>query len=324
MDLSQSIVSKLVPKFRGRKILVIGDFILDHFVWGDVERISPEAPVPVVDVREESYRLGGALNVAANLAALGAKPSAVGILGEDVFADQVRRLAESNGITLKAVTSLDRPTIRKTRILGGSQQMVRIDREVRGKPDAETIAGLMRYILDSLKSTNAIIVSDYAKGVIQKTVLNGFVPKANHAGIPIVADPKVQNFWSFRNVTLLTPNTKEAGEALDRKLKTEADIESAGRAILNRLHLKALLITRGEHGMSLIEPHNRVTHIPTRAQEVFDVTGAGDTVTAVTALGLAAGLSMHLSLELANLAAGIVVGKVGTAVVTPQELIAAV
>lgn len=321
MKLSRSIVSKTMLKFRGRRVLVIGDFILDHFVWGDVERISPEAPVPVVDVREESYRLGGALNVAANLAALGAKPTAVGILGEDGFADQVRRLAESKGIALKAVTSLDRPTIRKTRIVGGAQQMVRIDREVRGRPDAETVHGMIRHITESLKNTQAVVISDYAKGVVQRAVLKALVPKANHAGVPIVVDPKVQNFWLYQHVTLLTPNTKEAGESIGRKLKTEADLEAAGKTIIKRLHLKALLITRGEHGMSLIEADDRVTHIPTRAQEVFDVTGAGDTVTAVTGLGLAAGLDIRMALELANLAAGIVVGKVGTAVVSPQELI---
>lgn len=324
MKLSKSVVSKILDKIRGRRVLVVGDLILDHFVWGGVERISPEAPVPVVEVREESYRLGGALNVAANIAALGAKPTAVGLLGQDGFADQVRRLCESTGIVLKAVISSDRPTIRKTRIIAGSQQMVRIDREHRGKLDPECQKEIYSHILGSLKETDAVIFSDYAKGVVTPHILKPAVNQARRLRLPIVADPKIQNFWAFQNVTLLTPNTKEAGESLGRKLKTQEEIETAGKLIRKKLNLRALLITRGEHGMSLFEAANRVTHVPTRAQEVFDVTGAGDTVTAVCGLVLAAGLDLRTALEIANLAAGIVVGKIGTAVASPGEILDAV
>lgn len=328
MKLNRSAIAKILSKFQGRRVLVLGDFILDHYVWGGVERISPEAPVPVVEVREESYRLGGALNVAANIASLGAKPTAVGILGEDGFADQVRRQCEAAGIALNAITSLDRPTIRKTRIIAGSQQMVRIDRETRGKIDPDSLRDLSHCLSVSLKSTDAVIFSDYGKGVVNPQILRSTVPLALKAKLPIVADPKLQNFWSYRKVTLMTPNTKEAGESIGRKLKTEAEIESAGKKIRKKLDLRALLITRGEHGMSLFEAVNggadRVTHIPTRAREVFDVTGAGDTVTAVCGLALAAGLDLRTTLEIANLAAGIVVGKIGTAVVTPREILDAV
>ena len=324
MKLSKAVVSKILAKIRGRRVLVVGDLILDHFVWGGVERISPEAPVPIVEVREESYRLGGALNVAANIAALGAKPTAVGLLGQDGFADQVRRQCESTGIVLKAVISNDRPTIRKTRIIAGSQQMVRIDREVRGKLDAESQKEISRHVLDSLKETDAVIFSDYAKGVVTPQILKPAVAQAIRANLPIVADPKIQNFWAFQKVTLLTPNTKEAGESLGRKLKTQGEIEAAGKLIRKKLNLKAVLITRGEQGMSLFETGDRVTHIPTRAQEVFDVTGAGDTVTAVCGLVLAAGLDLRTALEIANLAAGVVVGKIGTAVASPDEILAAV
>lgn len=327
MKLSRSLVSKILAKFQGRRVLVVGDFILDHYVWGGVERISPEAPVPVVDVREESYRLGGALNVAANMAALGAKPSAVGILGEDGFADQVRKQCETTGILLKAATSLDRPTIRKTRIIAGSQQMVRIDREIRGKPDPECLRELLRNLSSALKSADAVVFSDYGKGVVHPRILKPTVQQALKAKLPIVADPKLQNFWSYHHVTLLTPNTKEAGESLGRKLKTEAEIESAGKTIRKKLGLRALLITRGEQGMSLFESaggRDRVTHVPTRAREVFDVTGAGDTVTAMCGLALASGLDLRTALELANLAAGIVVGKIGTAVASPREILDAI
>lgn len=324
MKLSRATVSKILSKFQERKVLVVGDLILDHFVWGGVDRISPEAPVPIVEVREESYRLGGALNVAANMAALGAKPTIVGILGEDNFADQVRKLCESVGIVLKAATSMDRPTIHKTRIIAGGQQMVRIDREVIGKPDAELGRDLDRKIAASINSAEALIFSDYGKGVIHRNMLKSAIPRAVKSKLPVVADPKMQNFWLYRNATLMTPNTKEAGESLGRKLRTQPDIESAGKLIRRRLGLQALLITRGEQGMSLFESNNSVTHIPTRAREVFDVTGAGDTVTAVCGLALAAGLDLRSALELANLAAGIAVGKIGTAVVSAREILDAI
>lgn len=324
MKLTKSAVSKILGQFKGRKVLVVGDLILDHFVWGDVERISPEAPVPVVDVREESYRLGGALNVAANIAGLGGVPTAVGIMGEDAFADQVRKLCGSIGIDLKAVTTFDRPTTRKTRIIAGSQQMVRIDREVRGTPDADALKDLSRVIQGSMSSSQAVVFSDYAKGVISTRLLRPCIEAARASKRPVIVDPKIQNFWAYRGVTLMTPNTKEAGESIGKRLKTQAEIEAAGKVIRRRLGLHALLITRGEQGMSLFEASGAVTHIPTRAQEVFDVTGAGDTVTAVCALALASGLDLHTSLEVANLAAGVVVGKIGTAVVSPQEILAAV
>ncbi|OGH56314.1 MAG: hypothetical protein A3G34_06475 [Candidatus Lindowbacteria bacterium RIFCSPLOWO2_12_FULL_62_27] len=324
MKLTRTAVSKILARFQNRRVLVVGDFILDHYVWGGVERISPEAPVPVVEVREESYRLGGALNVAANIAALAGRPTAIGVLGEDGFADQVRKQCESIGIVLRASMSLDRPTIRKTRVIAGSQQMVRIDREVRGRPEAETIESMCRSLVEAMKSTDAIVISDYGKGAICQPVLNRLIRHAGRLNLPVVADPKLQNFWSYQKVTLLTPNTKEAGESLGRKLRTQAEIESAGKTIRKKLNLHALLITRGEQGMSLFEPNNRVTHIQTRAREVFDVTGAGDTVTAVCGLALAAGLDLRTGLEIANLAAGIVVGKIGTAVASPKEILEAV
>ena len=314
----------MLAKFQGRNVLVAGDLILDHFVWGGVERISPEAPVPIVEVREESYRLGGALNVAANMAALGARPTAVGILGQDAFADQVRKQCESAGISLKAITSLDRPTIRKTRVIAGGQQMVRIDREISGKPDPDVCSEIQRHIFDSLKTTEALVFSDYGKGVLNRNTIKPAIQRTLKLKLPIVADPKIQNFWAYQHVTLLTPNTKEAGESIGRRLKTQADFESAGKLIRKKLDLRALLITRGEHGMSLFESDNRATHIPTRAREVFDVTGAGDTVTAVCGLALAADLDLRAALELANLAAGIVVGKIGTAVASSREILDAV
>ena len=324
MKLNRKALSGILSGFEGRRVLVIGDFILDHFVWGGVERISPEAPVPVVEVLEESYRLGGALNVAANMAALGAKPTAVGILGVDTHADQVRRLSQAAGIALKDITSMDRPTIRKSRVIAGGQQMVRIDREIRGKAEPEVDRDLAKTISESMKKAEAVVFSDYGKGVIHRQILKPAILQALKLGLPCIADPKLQNFWSYLRVTLLTPNIKEAGESLGRKLKTQNEIEVAGKLIRKKLDLKALLITRGEQGMSLFEQNNRVTHMPTRAKEVFDVTGAGDTVTAVTALALAAGTELRVALEIANLAAGVVVGKIGTAVVTPKEILDAI
>lgn len=280
--------------------------------------------MPVLEVREESYRLGGALNVAANLAAMGAKPTAIGVLGEDAFADEVRKLAESQGIRLKAAASVDRPTIRKTRIIAGGQQLARIDREIRSKLEPDMTRDLGRHIAESLKESDAVIFSDYGKGVVSRSILKPVIQSASKSRLPVVVDPKIQNFWSYHHATLMTPNTKEVGEAIGRKLKTQAEIESAGRAVRRRLKLKALLITRGEQGMSLFEEDDRVTHVPTRAREVFDVTGAGDTVTAVCGLSLAAGVDLHSGMEIANLAAGIVVGKIGTAVASSREILAAV
>ncbi|MBI4178783.1 D-glycero-beta-D-manno-heptose-7-phosphate kinase [bacterium] len=320
---SRAAAAKILARFSGRKVLVIGDFILDHFVWGGVERISPEAPVPVVDVREESYRLGGALNVAANLAALGALPTAVGILGRDGFADEIRRICEGGGVLLADVAVPDRATIRKTRVISGSHQLVRIDRELRDPHSPEIQRELARNVEESLKGAEAVVFSDYAKGVVSRKLIATAVRIARKFRLPIVADPKLQNFWSYKGVTLLTPNTKEVGEALGKKLKNEGEIEAGGRLVLRRLGLKALLITRGEQGMSLFEKQNRVTHLPTRAREVFDVTGAGDTVTAVCGAALAAGVDLRAGMEIANLAAGVSVGKIGTAVCTPREILAA-
>lgn len=322
MDIRRDELTKLFSRSPASTFVVVGDFILDHYVWGPVNRISPEAPVPVVEVSEETYRLGGALNVAANFAALGARVSAVGVLGRDFGAETIDRLCSERGIELAGRRDPQINTIRKTRVIAQSQQLMRIDRHDRQQLPEDALRAVQSAGIEKISKASAVVLSDYGKGVLDKPVLKVLLAEASRRNIPCVVDPKIEHFWEYTGATMLTPNTKEAGAAVGRKLRTERDIVDAGNEILKRLNLKSLLITRGEQGMSVFEPGREPAHIPTRAREVFDVTGAGDTVTTVAALCLALGLSCRQSAEVANAAAGVVVGKIGTSTLTPDELLA--
>jgi D-beta-D-heptose 7-phosphate kinase/D-beta-D-heptose 1-phosphate adenosyltransferase len=311
---------ELLGRFTDRTILVVGDLMLDEFTWGQVRRISPEAPVPVVEVDRETYRLGGCANVAANIRALGGNPKTIAVVGRDAPADRLRALmAELAVETSGLVEDRQRRTTLKTRIIAHGQQVVRADREDRSAiPDA-VVDQLAGRFLDEMSSAEAVVVSDYDKGVVNAGLLGRILPEAGRVGLPVFLDPKVHHADYYKGATLITPNHREAELLSGMAIRSASDLEAAGRSLLERFSCPYLLITRGEDGMTLFgdgAPH----HIPASAREVFDVTGAGDTVIATLALAYAGGGTIEESAWLANDAAGVVVGKVGTATLTREEL----
>ncbi len=315
-------LSDAVRRFRNQRILVIGDVMLDRFVWGSVSRISPEAPVPVVEIREETTCLGGAANVAANIRALGAVPIPVGVIGDDFEGRRLRHEFRLLGAPVAGlVLDRARATSVKTRIVAHHQQVCRTDREDRTPISPTLHRKIVSRFRNLLQSCAAVVVSDYAKGLISPSLLKEILPMARASGKIVCIDPKLKELAAYRPATAITPNTLEAERASGMTISTKQDLLRAGRKILRSLRVDYLLITRGEEGMALFQGGSRVTHIPTVAREVFDVTGAGDTVISTLTLGLAAGLPILQAAVLANVAAGIVVGKLGTATVTPDELI---
>jgi D-glycero-beta-D-manno-heptose-7-phosphate kinase len=314
-------VEEVLNRFPGKTILIVGDVMLDEFIWGKVRRISPEAPVPVVEVTEETYRLGGSCNVAANIRALEGRPISIGIIGTDSVGDRVLSLMRESGIGISGLIRNERPTTRKTRIIAHSQQVVRADRESKQPLQSEITAQLTAAFLENLGSAAAVIVSDYDKGVVNRDLLAEVLPKARTAGVPVFLDPKVHHADYYRPVTMITPNQNEAELLTGLPIRDELTLEQAGRKLVEQLECDYALITRGEDGMSLFDSSTS-HHLPTFAREVFDVTGAGDTVIATLALAHAAGATMEECATLANHAAGIVVGKVGTATVSRAELLA--
>ncbi|HEY6866159.1 MAG TPA: D-glycero-beta-D-manno-heptose-7-phosphate kinase [Candidatus Eisenbacteria bacterium] len=334
----RAVLKGLVQRFAGRRVAVLGDCMLDRYVWGRVDRISPEAPVPVVEIERESWTLGGAGNVAANLASLGAAPVLMGVVGAD---DDGRRLREgfaARGLDTRAVIEdPSRPTTVKTRIVAHSQQVVRADRESRADVAAGALDRLLAAIERELPGCEALVVSDYGKGVVHPGVLAAALAGARRpavavgagsggsreGGIPVCVDPKESHIDAYRGVSILTPNQHEAGYVQGRRVTDEASLMEVGWGLQKRLDADAVLVTRGAEGMSLFERGGRYTYLPTEAREVYDVTGAGDTVVSVVALALAAGADFPNACCLANHAAGIVIREVGTASCTPAQLVAA-
>ncbi|HVH45905.1 MAG TPA: D-glycero-beta-D-manno-heptose-7-phosphate kinase, partial [Labilithrix sp.] len=305
--------------FKGRRIAVVGDLMLDEFVRGDVLRISPEAPVPVLEVKDRTAMPGGAANAAANVASLGGKVSLVGCVGADVAGETTRRLAFEAGIDASGfVVDASRPTTLKTRIVARNQQVVRIDHETRGSfapTIAEAVANAVRA---ALESADACIVSDYGKGIVTPELVRVIVEAA--AGKPIVVDPKRRDFGAYRGATLITPNLGELEVAVGRTTTSVDDIVEAAQTLLPQLGGGAILVTRGPGGMSLVEPGKSAVHVPARARAVFDVTGAGDTVVGTLALALAVRLPLAVAIDVASAAAAIAVSKPGTATVSIEEL----
>lgn len=314
---------EILAAMTGRRIVVLGDIMLDEFVWGDVTRISPEAPVPVVNVRRESVHLGGAANVLANLISLGARGSVIGVLGDDSAGETVRATLRETGANQAdelMIIDNSRPTTTKTRIIAHNQMVVRADRE-RQAPVNEGIANaIIDLMRQALKDADALIVSDYDKGVVTPSILAKVLPLA-YERMPVLIDPKLRNFDAYRPATMVTPNHHEALRVTNIEDDTDVGLTRAARLISARLNCDAVLITRGDRGMMLLEGKQEPAFVETAAQEVYDVTGAGDTVIATLAAALAAGASMTEAAILANHAAGIVVGKVGTAVADPGEII---
>lgn len=307
------------------RCLVIGDLMLDEYLWGKAERISPEAPVQVVDVLREELRLGGAGNVVNNLAALGAQVSVCSVVGEDDNGWSLLKIFNRRGVATDAIfRDQDRRTSRKTRVVAANQQIVRIDRESRNPLSAESEQQVCAWLELHVAGFNVILLSDYQKGVLTPSVIHAVTAAAAKAGIPVLVDPKGSDYRRYHGATILTPNRKEAEAASGIAIRDSESLERAAANIMATAGLEHLLITRSEEGMSLFSRTEPVTHIPTVAREVFDVSGAGDTVLASLAIGLASGLSMAEAARLANIAAGIAVGKLGTSTVSPAEIVNAV
>jgi rfaE bifunctional protein kinase chain/domain len=305
-------------------VVVFGDVMLDEFVWGDVTRISPEAPVPVVDIRRESVHLGGAANVLANLIALGARARVVGVIGDDRAGERLRAEMRNGGALSmedSLIVDTSRPTTLKTRIIAHNQLVVRADREQRTPVDTQTEERIIQTLEQLIAEADAFVVSDYDKGAVTPRVLSRILPLAYERGIPVLVDPKIRNFDAYRPATLVTPNHHEALRLTNIEENSDGDLKRAAHLIRERLGCESVLITRGERGMMLLEKSHEPVYVETAAREVYDVTGAGDTVIAMLAAALASGASMLEAATLANHAAGIVVGKVGTATATLDEVV---
>jgi rfaE bifunctional protein kinase chain/domain len=317
----------LLQKFRQRRLLVIGDLILDRFIWGEVERISPEAPVPVLRVTGESYRPGGAANVVQNVRALGGEVTVCGVVGRDAAGRRLlRELRSAGAVTAGVFAGRRLQTTQKSRVIASPrhQQIVRLDRENSGEIGGEIKARLERFVARQAPAHDAVVVSDYGKGVIHAELLELLGEMASRRGLLWIVDPKEENFNRYRRASLVTPNKEEASQASGVRIRDEASLQEAGRRLLGLWEAKAVLITRGPEGMSLFHRDGWTGYFPTSAREVFDVTGAGDTVVATCALALASGGSFEEAAVLANYAAGIAVGELGTFAVPRERLKAAI
>ncbi len=326
-SLTRKRATEIVRQFSHQRVVVFGDVMLDEFAWGDVTRISPEAPVPVVEIRRESIHLGGAANVLANLVALGACARVVGVVGSDRAGERLQtELIEAGALRVAESLIVDesRPSTVKTRIIAHNQLVVRADRERRTPVDAQTEGRIISVLRKALKEADAFVVSDYDKGAVTPRVLAEILPLAQKRGIPVLIDPKIRNFDCYRPATLVTPNHHEAQRLTNTEDETDEGMARAARLIRKRLECQSVLITRGQNGMILLEGNGEPVYVGTVAREVYDVTGAGDTVIATIASALSVGASLLEAAMLANHAAGIVVGKVGTATATAAELIASI
>jgi D-glycero-beta-D-manno-heptose-7-phosphate kinase len=320
-QLTKTRASEILKTLQDRYVLVLGDVMLDEFVWGDVTRISPEAPVPVVDVRRESVHLGGAANVLANLVALGARGAVVGVVGNDGPGERLQiKLRELGTQDGGLIVDDSRCSTTKTRIIAHSQLVVRADRESRVPVASKIEDQIIASLKEALKQADAFVVSDYDKGVVTPRILREILPVA-YEQVPVLIDPKLRNFNSYRPATLVTPNHFEALRMSDSEDHSDDGSHAAAKVIREKLGCDAVLITRGDRGMMLLEGDGGPVYVETAAREVYDVTGAGDTVIAALACALACGATMVEAASFANRAAGIVVGKVGTATASADELL---
>jgi rfaE bifunctional protein kinase chain/domain len=318
-SLSRDRLANLLELASRRRVTVIGDAMLDVYLRGEVERISPEAPVPVVRVRDRRYALGGAGNVAQNVRAVGAQCDLVAAVGDDAGGRQLCSMLDAIGAGLGSLVTVDRPTTTKTRIVARSQQVVRVDEEDDTDLDGASVNRVLEAVAGAVSQADALVIEDYNKGVLVPRVIESAMQAARAKGIPIVVDPKYRNFFLYRGATIFKPNRRELGEALGAEI--ELDHPEALPATFARLGVDHLLLTLGERGMVLVSAGGQIKSVPTMAREVYDVVGAGDTVTAYLALVLAAGGSASEAAVIANYAAGVEVGKPGAATVSPAEVL---
>jgi rfaE bifunctional protein kinase chain/domain len=320
-DLNSARAAEIIDKCRRNKIAVIGDVMLDRYFWGSVTRISPESPVPVVDLEDETYHLGGAANVANNLNYLGIEPLLCGLIGDDNSGSVFSRIANESGINTEGLyRDAGRPTIVKTRIIGNNQQIARLDRETRdqiGQAGEDYIISFLK----SHKSLSGIIFEDYNKGVISRTLIQRVMEEFRDNGVPVFVDPKFDNFFEYKNVTVFKPNRKEARQALGVQVKTREDIIEAGKRLLNELKCSNVLLTLGKDGMMLFESNGTISEVATKARHVADVSGAGDTAIATLAAAYSGGANIREAATLANYASGAVCELPGIVAITKEMLI---
>jgi len=320
-------LSSVLSRFKEQNILVIGDLMIDEYLWGKIERISPEAPVQVVDVEKEEYTLGGAGNVVKNLVSLGSRVDIASVIAGGGNGNLIVTELEELGVPLDGLfKDSNRTSSKKTRIMSSTnnQQILRVDRETRRPISKANEDGIISFVRDNVDEFSAVILSDYAKGVLTQRVLQSVIRLAREHSVAAIVDPKGDSYEKYRGATIIAPNKREAGLALGIAITGEKDLRKARRKLLDKLATKAVLITQGAKGMTLFESGKEAVHIPTRAREVYDVTGAGDTVVSVLALGIASGLSFGDAAQIANIAAGIVVSKLGSATVTAREMLESV
>jgi len=318
-------LSEGIDHFSSARIAVLGDIILDEFIWGDVSRISPEAPVPVLDVERETRLLGGAANVVRNMGALGAEAILCGVVGDDAMGREIVSVLTGMGLRSDGIViEKGRPTSIKTRVVAQNQQIVRYDRETRTHIRAESVRQMLDFASATFAEIDAVVISDYGKGVIAGPLMKGLRALLKTSGINskrvVTVDPKTGNFEHYKGVDVITPNHHEAGQFCGFKIVDPKTLEKAGRQMLDALQCRSVLITQGKDGMTLFEREGEMTHIPTVAKKVFDVTGAGDTVISALSLGLAVGMDLKAAAYVANMAAGIVVGEVGTSAATAEAV----
>ena len=314
-------IKDIINKFQNKKIVVLGDLMLDRYFWGKVTRVSPEAPVPVVDIKSESYHMGGAANVASNLKSLGVDTYLCGLVGTDYYGEKFTELASKSSINVAGLfMDSERPTTVKTRVFGNNQQIVRLDTESQKIVSSKA----ERHILDtmySIQNIDAIIFSDYNKGCLSEIVIREIITQAANRNIPIFVDPKYTNFFKYSNVTMIKPNKKEIEEALNMKLNDKDAIIKAGKSLIEKLKVDNVLLTLGADGMVLFERNGNVSEIPTKARSVADVSGAGDTAIASFAAVYTAINDVKIAAQIANVSSGLVCEKPGIVEVTKEELI---
>jgi len=310
-----------LTRIKNKKIIVIGDVMLDEYIWGSVERISPEAPVPVVKVEKSSKTPGGAANVVNNLIGLNASVYLFGVIGNDTSGKFLKKYFTKQKVDISGLlVDENRNTSLKTRIVAHNQQVVRVDREDTFPISKKITNLILKNFRKLIDSVDGVLISDYGKGVIIPDLIEPIIEISNRKRKVIVVDPKVEHFFYYKNVTLITPNHLEAGESLNLKLRTEEDCKKAGLKILKKLNLKSLFITRSKDGMMVFERGKQPKNIPTNAKKVYDVTGAGDTIVSTAIIAIVSGFNFEEAAVLSNYAAGIVVGEVGTTVITFDKL----
>jgi rfaE bifunctional protein kinase chain/domain len=320
-DIDAEYLNKKIDDFGRSSILVVGDIILDQFVWGKVSRISPEAPVPVVGVEHESAMRGGAANVVNNIVASGGNVLLCGVVGDDSGGREIIAKLEELGVKADGIiVEHGRPTTIKTRIVAHAQQVVRYDREKTSAIKPETTDRILNFIHETKRDLSGIIVSDYGKGVVSSQLMDGLRSVISECNLPVAVDPNVKNFALYKEVRIVTPNHNEAAKIAGIEIEDEESLLQSGKKLLSNNNCGAVLITRGVDGMTLFEEDGSITHIKSMARKVYDVTGAGDTVIAILTLGITTGLDLRTSAYLSNLAAGLVVGEVGTSTVKLSDL----